>query len=73
MATLDPQAQPPKPGDQAGPAVNAPPDVTVYWRPGCGFCRRLRRGLDRAGVDRTEINIWRDPAAAAVVRPGTRQ
>jgi glutaredoxin-like protein len=48
------------------------PLVTVYWRPGCGFCHILRRGLDRAGVERTEINIWEDPAAAAVVRSHAR-
>jgi glutaredoxin len=28
----------------------------------------LRRGLDRAGLDRTEVNIWEDPQAAARVR-----
>ncbi len=48
------------------------PDVTVYWRPGCGFCRVLRRELDRAGVERTEVNIWEDPAAAALVRSVAR-
>lgn len=48
--------------------MNGQPPVTVYWRPGCGFCRILRRELDRVGVERSEINIWEDPAAAAVVR-----
>lgn len=48
------------------------PPVTVYWRPGCGFCHILRRELDRAGVERTEIDIWQDPAAAAVVRSHAR-
>jgi len=52
--------------------VNGRPRVTVYWRPGCGFCHILRRELDRAGVERTEINIWEDPAAAAVVRSHAR-
>jgi len=47
--------------------TNRPP-VTVYWRPGCGFCHILLRELDRAGVERTEINIWENPASAAVVR-----
>jgi mycoredoxin len=42
--------------------------VTVYWRPGCGFCRALRHGLDCAGLDRTEVNILEDPQAAAWVR-----
>lgn len=44
------------------------PAVTLYWRPWCLYCVRLRRKLDRLGVERTEINIWDDPAAAAVVR-----
>lgn len=44
------------------------PDVTLYWRPGCGFCHLLRRELDRAGIVRTEVNIWEDPEAAALVR-----
>lgn len=42
--------------------------VTVYWRPGCMFCQRLRRGLQRAGLATTEVNIWQDAAAAATVR-----
>lgn len=48
------------------------PGVTVYWRPGCGFCHVLRRELDRAGVECTEVNIWEDPAAAALVRSAAR-
>ncbi|MCB1004112.1 MAG: NrdH-redoxin [Acidimicrobiales bacterium] len=44
------------------------PEITVYWRPGCPFCMALRVGLARAGVDTTRVNIWKDPAAAAVVR-----
>lgn len=44
----------------------------MYWRPGCGFCHVLRRELDRVGVERTEINIWEDPRAAAVVRSHAR-
>ncbi len=44
------------------------PEVVVYWRPGCGFCASLRRGLDRAGVPTREVNIWQDPEGAAVVR-----
>lgn len=44
------------------------PAVTLYWRPGCGFCLVLRRELDRAGLERNEVNIWEDPAAAALVR-----
>ena len=42
--------------------------VTVYWRPGCPFCAHLRRGMRRAGLTPTEVDIWQDPAAAATVR-----
>lgn len=43
-------------------------EVVVYWRPGCPFCWRLRSGLRRHGLPTREVNIWTDPAAAAVVR-----
>lgn len=42
--------------------------VHFYWRPGCPFCTRLRRGLDRAGIATVDHDIWQDPEAAAVVR-----
>jgi mycoredoxin len=42
--------------------------ITVYWRPGCMYCARLRRGLRRAGLVTTEVNIWSDPTAAGLVR-----
>lgn len=42
--------------------------VVVYWRPGCPFCERLRRGLGSAGRDAVWVNIWRDDEAAAFVR-----
>jgi glutaredoxin-like protein len=43
-------------------------EVVVYTRPGCGFCFMLRRGLRKRKVAFTEIDIWKDPAAAATVR-----
>lgn len=42
--------------------------VTVYWRPGCPFCLKLRLVLRWHGLHPTMINIWRDPEAAAYVR-----
>lgn len=45
--------------------------MTVYWRPGCPYCWRLRTKLKRAGVAVEEINIWEDPAGAAFVRSVT--
>ncbi len=47
---------------------DAPDAVTFYWRPGCGFCMGLERGLDRIGVPLDKRNIWEDPDAAATVR-----
>lgn len=46
--------------------------VTFFWRPGCGFCTRLRVGLEGAGVVLDERNIWDDPDAAAFVRSVAR-
>lgn len=42
--------------------------VTVYWRPGCPYCARLRQDLRVLGLPSREVNIWADPSAAAVVR-----
>ena len=42
--------------------------IDLYWRPGCGFCSSLRRGLDRLGIERVEHNIWDNPNDAAIVR-----
>ncbi len=44
------------------------PDVVVYWRPGCPFCMKLRAGLRLSRLRYTEVDIWKDPAAAAFVR-----
>ena len=42
--------------------------VHFYWRPGCGFCSMLRRGLDKAGIVTVDHNIWDNPDDAARVR-----
>ena len=47
------------------------PQVTLFWQPGCPYYWRLRTKLKRAGVLVDEINIWEDPAGAALVRSGT--
>jgi len=46
--------------------------VTVYWRPGCGYCTSLRRDLERRGVVATWVNIWEDDEARAFVRSVAR-
>jgi mycoredoxin len=37
---------------------------TTQW---CGFCKRLKAQLGRAGVEINEVDIERDPAAAEFV------
>lgn len=44
------------------------PGVTVYWRPGCVFCQRLRFVLWTKRLHPTMVNIWQDAEAAAYVR-----
>lgn len=48
--------------------TDAPSDVTVYWRPGCGFCAGLLRALERHDLSVERRNIWEDEDAAARVR-----
>ncbi|MCX5380418.1 glutaredoxin domain-containing protein [Streptomyces sp. NBC_00091] len=40
----------------------------VYWRSGCKYCLRLRIRLGRSARQLHWVDIWRDPAGAAVVR-----
>jgi len=40
----------------------------VFWRPGCKYCVRLRIRLGRSARRLHWVDIWRDPAGAAVVR-----
>ncbi|WP_210593405.1 glutaredoxin domain-containing protein [Streptomyces sp. GESEQ-35] len=40
----------------------------VFWRPGCMYCLRLRIRLGRRARRLHWVDIWRDPAGAAVVR-----
>lgn len=47
------------------------PAVTVYWRPGCVYCMRLRLLLRLHRLRVPEVNIWTDPGAAAFVRTVT--
>jgi mycoredoxin len=49
-------------------AAKASVPVTVYWRPGCPYCARLRQDLRALGLPAQEVDIWADPSAAAVVR-----
>ncbi len=40
----------------------------VFWRSGCPYCLRLRIRLGRSAHRLYWVDIWRDPAGAAVVR-----
>lgn len=44
-------------------AETVPARFTVYWRPGCGFCARLFRQLDRRDLDPVVVDIWEDDDA----------
>lgn len=44
----------------------------MFWRPGCGFCAILERGLSNAGVEFERRNIWEDSEAAEFVRAMNR-
>ncbi|WP_031087053.1 membrane protein, partial [Streptomyces sp. NRRL WC-3549] len=39
----------------------------VFWRAGCRYCIRLRIRLGRSAHQAHWVDIWRDPAGAAVV------
>jgi mycoredoxin len=41
--------------------------VTMYSTTWCGYCRRLKLQMDQAGIAYTEVDIERDPEAAAYV------
>lgn len=42
--------------------------VVIYWRPGCGYCQRLKGALGQEGKKAHWVNIWQDDDAAAFVR-----
>jgi mycoredoxin len=44
-----------------------PGELRMYTTTWCGFCRRLKSQLAREGVEIVEIDIERDPEAAAFV------
>ena len=55
--------------------LSASPDsagITVYWRPGCGFCSSLLRQFEQLHVPYDAVNIWDDPSGAEFVRSVAR-
>jgi mycoredoxin len=41
--------------------------ITMYTTPWCGYCRRLKGQLERAGIAYTEVDIEQRPDAAELV------
>ncbi|MFE3703481.1 glutaredoxin family protein, partial [Nocardia tengchongensis] len=41
--------------------ADATPELIVYRRPGCPYCSRMRRVLNRHGIIHREVDIWQDP------------
>jgi mycoredoxin len=42
--------------------------LTMYTTPWCGYCVRLKRQLDREGVEYEVVDIEREPSAEAYVK-----
>ena len=49
------------------PGSTGPGVTTMYTTSWCGFCARLKRGLQAEGIDYTEIDIEAVEGAAEVV------
>lgn len=47
------------------------PEVTLYWRPMCGYCETLKASLRRRGIAYTPVDIWADRSKAEVVKRAT--
>ena len=45
----------------------APAAVTMYTTVWCGYCVRLKKLMQREGIDYAEVDIEQDPAAAELV------
>jgi mycoredoxin len=45
----------------------APATLTMYSTSWCGYCRRLKRQLDKSGIDYVEVDIEQSPDAAEFV------
>jgi mycoredoxin len=41
--------------------------ITMYSTPWCGYCKRLKGQLDRAGIAYSEVDIEQNPEAASYV------
>jgi len=51
----------------AAPALPAVDTITMFSTPWCGYCRGLKKALDREGIAYNEVDIERHPDAADYV------
>lgn len=61
----DPTSETPGAEERSGSDTDR---AVFFWRPGCGFCIRLRRQLEDLEVPVVEVNIWEDRRGAEAVR-----
>jgi mycoredoxin len=54
-------------GSDVSPNVATDNQLIMYSTPWCGYCRRLKSQLDRAGIPFTEIDITDDAEATTFV------
>ena len=55
-------------GGMSAPTLPDAGTVTMYTTTWCGYCRILKKGLDREGIAFTEVNIEEAPEAAEYVQ-----
>jgi mycoredoxin len=55
------------PGSDVSADVVTDQTLIMYSTPWCGYCRRLKAQLDRAGIPFTEVDITDDAEATAFV------
>ena len=67
MGLVDRLAGHPAPTPHAEALARAEHGVAVYWRPGCGFCNRLRMSVRGRRDEIAWVNIWEDDAGRAYV------
>lgn len=51
----------------ANPYTPDPGSVVMFTTPWCGYCRRLKRQMDREGVSYSEVDIEQHSDAADIV------
>ena len=51
----------------AAPALPSAGTITMFSTPWCGYCRGLKKGLDREGIAYNEVDIEQHPASADYV------